>query len=49
LRAGEEFVFEIDEEPYATPGLTLSALIVCPKGARYELSFFDGLIGETYQ
>jgi hypothetical protein len=46
-QAGEEFIFEIEEQQYAYPGIELSALIVCHKGATYKVFYYDGPMAET--
>jgi hypothetical protein len=45
--AGAEFIFELEDEPYATPGLELSALIVRHRGESYEVYYYDGPMAET--
>ena len=46
-RAGEEFIFEVAEEPYTVPGIEPSVLIVCHRGADYEVYFYHGPLAET--
>jgi hypothetical protein len=45
-RPGDEFVFEIEEQQYIHPGIELSALIVCHRGATYEVFYYDGPMAE---
>jgi hypothetical protein len=44
---GAEFIFWIEDEAYKTPGVELSALTVCHRGADYELFYYDGPMAET--
>ena len=46
-RDGEEFIFEVEEEAYVTPGLESSALVVRHQGAGYEIFYYDGSLAET--
>jgi hypothetical protein len=46
-RPGEEFIFYIEEADYVYPETELSALIVCHKGASYEVFYYDGRMAET--
>ena len=48
-RMGQEFIFDIEEEPYSYSGITSSAFIICHMGGRYDIYYYDGLWGETYQ
>ena len=45
--AGEEFIFELEEEPYFIPGIENSALVVAHRGADYEVSYYHGPLAET--
>lgn len=44
---GQEYIFEIQEENYAHEGIEPSSLIVCHKGASYEVFYYDGVMAET--
>lgn len=44
---GGEFLFEIVEENYVFDGIELSLLIVCHRGASYEVFYYDGGMAET--
>ena len=46
---GEEFVFEIKDEPYSYPGVEPSLVIVCHKADKYEVFFYHGPMAETIQ
>ena len=46
-KKGEEFIYEIEEEPYVYPGHELSALIVIYESKSYEIRFYYGLMAET--
>ncbi len=48
-QTGQEYIYEIEEEGFAFEGVELSSFIVCHKGTGYEIYFYDGLSGETYQ
>jgi hypothetical protein len=47
--AGDEFIFEIDEEPHVIPGIERSAMIVRHLGSGYEVLYYNGPIAETIQ
>jgi hypothetical protein len=44
---GTEFLFWIEDEAYKIPGVELSALTVCHRGANYEVFYYDGQMAET--
>ncbi len=45
--AGEQFIFELEEEPYFIEGIENSALVVEHRGTNYEVSYYRGPMAET--
>jgi hypothetical protein len=48
-RAGEEFIYYLEEEPSVLRGIELSAFVVCHRGTSYEVFYYDGLLAQMLQ